>query len=467
MRTNLARRTVAFAPIGSPSAARAVKVGSLLVRFLSIILVIVCVGCPNGTTTCGSGIDVRNVDDSGVPAWIKEHILWEPGKIIGKFRVPKPGDPPQPHPLYPSGKIVVIRIATSDWPANSAATSGYINRIFFYLNSPGARFSRSVADYYRENSYGQFVPSSGGIPDWVTLGSLATYGDVESSIPLLKHVLREADVNWPVLDTNGDDVISQAEAQIVLLIPNGTPTSGYASKRDRTIGSTPTPYGWHDFGTRPIVYFSLKAESEPDSDVNPIRFHASVIHELHHAFFALPDRYGEFSGTGPYDHMTLDRSWLHLTMFDKMKIGWIQPKILNAHYGKCLRFPASESTPAALVLVKPEPVLVPEDPLEYWVVENRNHAFSSGGYDENLLEDGLAIWYVREGTYSIGHDEVHLVNAALPDTEADWYHDPYYGALFKLDPSDEKRLLLDGEGAWSFLWFQKISAPGQYMYGEF
>ncbi len=444
------------------------RVKSIVSGVVMLLPAFLSVSCPDVTTPCISGTDVRNVDDTDVPEWIKERILWDPGRTVGRFYVSDQDGSVLENPDYPSGKLVVIRVAPSDWPKNTAVTVSYINAIFFELNFFEPVPSKSVASYYAENSYGAFLCTSGGVPEWVNLVSLTYYGDVETSITFLLHILRAADVDWPALDTNGDNAISRAEAQIVILIPDGSMSSGFASTRYRTIGLAPTASGeWYDFGTRPIIYFSLKAESLSDAHVNPIRYHASVIHELHHAFFNLPDRYGSNTGTGMYDHMSRDRSWLHLTLFDKMKIGWVHPRIVNKHLETCLHFPASESEAAGLVLVPPEVLLDPEAPLEYWVVENRHRAYAEVGYDDDLPENGLAIWYVSEGTYSNGCDDVRLVNASLPDQDPDLYNNPGYGAFFTYVPDEPERLLMMSGGPWSFLYFRRVSNPGYQMTVEF
>ena len=42
---------------------------------------------------------------------------------------------------------------------------------------------------------------------------------------------------------------------------------------------------------------------------------------------------------------------------------------------------------------------------------------TDGIFDKGLPESGLAVWWVREGTWSSGHDEVRLVDANSPDIE--------------------------------------------------
>ena len=431
------------------------------------ILIILGAACESGAP-CDEGTDVRLLDDSGVPKWLKDEILYKPEPMIATQWLPAPDAPLQPSGLYPTGKIVVIRVATADWPVNSAATKDYVDTIMFG-DDP---FEQSIYGYYSKNSYGQFKVSNGGIPSWITLSNnLSDYagGDIEGAgaTSFMKDVLESASVNWPQLDTDDDLALSRAEAQIIVLIPNAMPGTGFASVRYPAIGSVATPQGTIDFGKRPIVYFSLKAAADPNFDDNPIRVLPAVAHELAHGFFNLPDRYGANTGTGNYDIMSNNNAWTMMTMHDRMNIGWIQPKIVSGHRGECLQFVVSDLQAAALVLVVPEAVQSPLKPLEYWVLENRTKGFTDGDYDSALPDEGLAIWYVAEGTYSSGHNDVRLVDFSKPDQDPDLYASPGGSALFKVDASDPKRLLLNRNGEWSLLWFQNTSAPGLFMYSEF
>ncbi|GMU93782.1 MAG: hypothetical protein AMXMBFR4_28400 [Candidatus Hydrogenedentota bacterium] len=429
---------------------------------LASAILLFCLACPPPKDS----LDVRDIDDSAVPQWAKDRILYAPNSIIGKYRTSSGGQL-KPHPDYPSGNVVVIRVATSDWPINTAATKTYIDGIFKDDGPP----HRSIAGYYKENSYGQFTLTSVKVPNWVQLnGNLSSYGDIEGNPYFIKEVLKRAGVNWLALDGNVDFSISRQEAQIVVLIPNGTPQAGYASMRYLNCGSVSVdlpmigPVAFK-LGMRPIVFFSLWAQGQPDAATNPIRSHSSVIHELNHAFFELPDRYYANSGTGQYDIMVLDQNWMHLTMYDKLKIGWVEPTFLNKHLSKKVAFPNAESTNAALVLVKPFGT-AQDERFEYWVVENRNRSWSTGDYDDNFPEDGLAVWYVSEGTSANpGYDDVRLVNASTPSIDPDLYANPGLGALFR--NFNAQSLLIDANGQWTGLWFRDVSAPGQFMTAEF
>jgi M6 family metalloprotease-like protein len=410
---------------------------------------------------CAGGTDVRNLDDSSVPASIKNQILGTPGKIISNASA-----------SYPSGKLVVIRAALQDAPINPAANTAYINEIFFGTVAG----EKNVHGYYNTNSYGQLNVNSGGVPDWFTLNKkISDYNNgIEQNAVFLQDVLKKANVNWSSLDANADHSISVREAQIVILVPNALPGSGYASTRNVLAGSVATPTGTYTFPARNIVIFSLKALADPQYNVTPIRALAAVCHELGHAFFNLPDRYGANTGTGEYDMMGSANSstWVHLTMHDKVKIGWIKPKFIQGHLGQCLQFVPSELTNSALIIVPITSFM--GSPLEYWIVENRNKQYDGGeGYDDNLPDKGLAVWYNSVGTYQpSGHDDVRLVDFSKPSQNPLNYNNPGNNALFTLSTTNPSHALFNRNGQWNLLSFENVSDvnlnySGLFVYAEF
>jgi M6 family metalloprotease-like protein len=414
---------------------------------------------PGAAQPCASGTDVRNLDDSAVPASLKSQVLGSPGPIISTSSS-----------NFPSGKLVVIRAALQDEPINSAATTSYINEIFFGT----VQGEKNIKGYFQTNSYGQFTVSSGSVPPWLTLSKkLTDYSPgIEGNVTFLQDVLKKANVNWSALSADGK-TITVHDAQIVILIPNAMPGTGFASTRTVNAGSVPTPTGTFTFNNRRIVYFSLKALADPQFNVNPIRSLPTVAHELGHAFFALPDRYGANTGTGEYDMMGSGASnkWVHFPMHDKVKIGWIKPKFVQGHLGQCLQFVPSELTPSALIVVPISQFQL--SPLEYWIVESRIKAYDGGeGYDDDLPDNGLAIWYHSVGTFPGGQDDVRLVDFSKADQDPDNYNNPWINALFTLNPADPTRILLNRNGQWNLLWFQNVSDvnanfSGLFMFAEF
>ncbi len=437
------------------------KLVSTLAAIAAASLGFIALPPPGAAQPCASGTDVRNLDDSGVSTSLKNQILGTPGQIISNASA-----------SYPSGKLVVIRAALQDAPVNPAADTAYINEIFFGTVAG----EKNIHGYYNTNSYGQLNVNSGGVPNWFTLSKKITdySGGIEGNPTFLQDVLKAAKVNWKSLDTNKDHTIGVSEAQIIILVPNALPGSGFASTRGVTAGSVTTPNGPYTFSNRKIIIFSLKALADPQFDVNPIRSLATIAHELGHAFFNLPDRYGANTGTGEYDMMgsASSSTWVHYTMHDKVKIGWIQPKIVQGHLDQCLQFVPSELTASALIIVPITSFLT--SPLEYWIIENRNKQYDGGeGYDDDLPDKGLAIWYNSVGTFvPSNQDDVRLIDFSQPTQTPLSYNTPGSNALFTVNPSTPSRALLNRNGQWNLLWFENVSDAnanysGLFMFAEF
>lgn len=440
--------------------------------FRSFIIAILCVaaaGCGGGRDPVVDTISVLAVDDSMIPQVIKDKIYYESNTIISQH---VSGNPGQPNPNYPSGKVVVIRVETSDYPQNTAVDYVYTLGIFF----GDAPFTTTIRHYFIQNSYSQFVIENAGIPEWVALrDALATYGPIDEE-GFLRPVLEQARVDWTTLDANKDGKLTRNEVTIVYLLPTADSaiTKGFAHVR------YPLAFEVNTFSSGtltfdlPVVQFSVVEESDPDPHTNPIRFLSTVAHELCHAFFNLTDRRsGEYggvtytTGVANYDIMSRDRSWKMMTMYDRMKIGWIQPKILASHLGKNVTFINSESAAEALVLLKPadDPSLLSTD--EMWIVENRYKPGSQGDFDDDLPESGMAVWWVRKGTWAAGTDEVRLVDYSKADQTPTLYTDPGNSALFKKDTVNFRRDLIEASGAWSGLYFMNVSNVDSVMSAEF
>lgn len=423
----------------------AAKIGGVLLAVFSVMLS----SCSTHDPYCSDyGMTMASIDDTSVPQGVKDSIYQSGDRIISKGEL-----------AYPSGKVVVIPFETSDFPKNPAVTKTYLSSIFF----PTGLKDVSIANYFKENSWTKFQVTSGGISDWVSLpAKLAGFGPI-GGLTLAKAVVSGASINWAALDANHDNDLSRNEAAIVLLIPNADSALTYGDAQTGSAG----PFdlgGIHFDADLRFVKFSVVRKTDPLASTNPIRRLSSLAHELAHAFFGLPDRYsgGAFvTGTGAYDLMATDRSWKHLTMYDKMKIGWIQPKIVDGHLGKCLQFSASELTQTGLVILADS-----TSANEYWVVEVREKSASFGAFDQDLPDSGLAVWWVRQGTWAGGYDEVRLVDAGKPDQKATKYGAPGPDALFEYDPQDPLHFLLDAAGATKAM-FRDVSPSSAVMYAEF
>lgn len=345
---------------------------------------------------CTSGINVLSVDDAAVPADVKTNIYAAPPSYTAVGGADYNANLPV--------VIIPYRFRTV-FPFNSSVTTTVIRENFFQTGTG------SVKDYFLENSWGQYNLQEGFIASPVTLiQDTAIYAigqignDWTRNPNLARDICQNSNVDWATLDVNHDRIISRREAQICFLLAAG---GGGATRPSSVIIST-------NGGTYTVnasfVYIDCKRADDATRGTDDLRYNYSTIwHELCHGMFGLPDRYRVYCGsgaTGQYDIMSDNCSWRHMSIYDKMKIGWIRPRILvkptrrtdNSRH--CFSFPASESTPAALILWDNN------QPNEYWIVENKHKGSSARNFEAHLPESGLAIWWVNEAT-----NQLYLVDA--------------------------------------------------------
>ncbi|MFN0214146.1 MAG: hypothetical protein ACKVT2_07805 [Saprospiraceae bacterium] len=428
---------------------------------MALVLVLFAIGCrpPDNVTPgedfCSAGANVLLVDDDNIPTQVKNKIYERPPAFVGVG-----------HPDYnPNLPIVIIPFQfATQFPFNTSVTTDVIRHDFFSTGTG------SVKDYFFENSWGQFNIREGFIANGVWLQEDPEFYNPGlpntdwTTNPVLKtEVCQNSNVDWPSLDVNGDHVISYREAVICLMPAIG---NGGANRPDVITISTNS--GNYTIYSR-FVFFDCKRNDDLSKGTDDIRYNYGTIwHELCHGMFGLtPDRYG-VSGicgsgkVGKYDIMSNNCSRILMTIYDKMKLGWIRPRILGeGTTGQCYSIQASASTPAALVVL---PNTSDPQGNEYWIIENRFIGASARNFDSGLPESGLAIWYVNEET-----DQIALVDARM------WDQDPLNilynpsdsqrGALFKYDPAaaiTEKLLITANNRGRRFISY--ISNPGHTMY---
>jgi M6 family metalloprotease-like protein len=335
---------------------------------------------------CTSGVNILTIDDANVPAAIKTQIYAAPASYtaVGSAN------------YNASLPLIIIPFQfNTEFPQNTTVTTQVIRDNFFTTGTG------SVRDYFSENSWGQYNIREGWIANTVTLSNNpAFYGtgqlgnDWTRNPAVAREICQNSNVDWSAIDANGNGTISRNEAQICFLLSAGG--GGATRPSNITISTQTRTYNIN----ASFVYFDCKTNADPTRGTDAIRYNYSTIwHELAHGMFGLPDRYSDFCGsgrTGQYDLMSDNCSWRHMSMYDKMKIGWIRPKILvkpsqRADRARhCYTFPNSETTPAAVILWDQN------QPNEYWIVENRHKPSSPRGFDRDLPESGLAVWWVDD-----------------------------------------------------------------------
>ncbi len=434
--------------------------------FVTILLVLTYCSCrrpdqasPNDNW-CTSGINVLTIDDGNVPAAVKSQVY-----------APPPGYTAVGNPDYNASLPVIIipfRFLTVI-PFNDNVTTAVIRANFFETGVG------SIRDYYAENSWGQYNIHEGFIANGVRLNHDPAYyaasvptGDWTRNPIVAKEICESSNVDWAGIDANHDHVISRHEAQICFMLANGN--AGATRPANVTISTQAGMYAIQ----ASFVYFDCKRNDDPTKGTEDIKYNYGTIwHEMSHGMFGLPDRYADYAGsgrTGHFDLMSDNYSWKHLSIYDKMKIGWIRPRMLVKASQRpdqqrhCYSFPNTETTPAAVILWDAN------QPNEYWMVENRYKPGSPKNFERGLPESGLAIWWVDERV-----DSVSLIdgrNTALFPQRINYSAtDDQFRVIFRnrTGTRDESFNMVFLKSSYNFteMAIRAVSPEGSTMYAEF
>ncbi|MGN0003391.1 MAG: hypothetical protein ACI35V_08150 [Sphingobacterium composti] len=405
--------------------------------FTLILLLGVAFACKNPDQVgeedsyCTGGASVTTVDDSNVETAVKNKI-YRP--VSGSTVLNKN------HPSFNTGgRLVLIPVSFTDVPANTRVTNDVIDQAFF---SSG---TGSVRDYFYENSWGQFVLNKAGVSNLVPLNrtkaSYATPGvpDYTRNANLYRDACQGASIDWASLDRNNDQVLTPDEVLVALIIADG----GQGAYRPNNVTIT---HNGRTYQLR-LRFVTLDCSKASDSSKQGVETFAynytNIWHELAHGFFGLEDLYeGGIAGTGKagdYDIMDNNYNVVHMSIIAKMKIGWVQPKILLPAADrlpsglKCYTFTNIETDPNALVLYHEN------SPDECFIIENRSKAGSARNFNVGLPTEGLAIWWLNTTTGAFRLIDASLLarNTGLRPME---YGTPSANALFKYKEADDPKI---------------------------
>ncbi|MBG79744.1 MAG: hypothetical protein CMJ39_03415 [Phycisphaerae bacterium] len=133
-------------------------------------------------------------------------------------------------------------------------------------------------------------------------------------------------------------------------------------------------------------------------------------HEFGHAI-GLPDLYDrDQSSEGIGDHCLMSsggwnspESPAHLSAWCRVEMGWVEPTVaIGSYLG--YQLPNIEQFPVALKVIN-DP-----DGIEYFLIENRQPI----GFDQNLLDCGLAIWHIDPRVGNSINDKEWCTGGGLP-----------------------------------------------------
>lgn len=244
----------------------------------------------------------------------------------------------------------------------------------------------SVNDYYNEVSYGKLSFEKAEILGWYTSRCELKGSGARDEIVREAFIKASNDksINYKQYDKNSDGILTADELDIVVC------TSGITDK---------APFGayhnWKLKGIR-IRTWDGMIFSGDHSVVQEWQEWMICAHELGHSFY-LTDLYDytkKSEGIGSYGLMgsgNIDyTNGHHFTAWSKIKLGWIEPKIITEDGFYIVN--DSETNPEAYILMDKS-----HSEKEYFLVENR---FRGDTYDNRtgnpLPDQGILIYHIDE-----------------------------------------------------------------------
>lgn len=280
--------------------------------------------------------------------------------------------------------VLLAALKFSDMPMHRSIAE--IENVIFGTGAAGAETSQS---YFNHVSLGNTQIVRG-----ITLETVdaqvprnANTEVIERGLVIQKALDSGIDLT-ALYDTNRDGTISEAELLVVTMVADAPGTGGGGAVRGYCQSHTSSD-------RKRTARFCGRSASFSEY----AGFYV-VTHELTHLFGAI-DLYniGELginglaslmAGAGPQDKIYLDP-------YHRVKLGWIGPRSFNVASGtnSCFRISPSHKGVEALGEIKPIVVYDSRRGMQdYFMVEYRRRA----GYDQNVIDEGIAVWSVHENT---------------------------------------------------------------------
>jgi len=340
-------------------------------------------------------------------------------------------------PLTGTKKILVILVDFSDHEGTQSPAH-YQDLLFG--GSQG-----SMNHYYSEVSYGLLdvigVTAGAGWyrsaqnEDW--WGDDSSSGGIDDANQFIFELAREAviladaDVDFKSYDANNDDILEPGELSLAIVhAGSGQEMTGNEydiwSHRWYIFGEGYTGFG--GIALTDTFVDGVRVSKHPDDNVGGYFMQAEdsslgvFAHEFGHDL-GLPDLYDtDYSsdGVGVWSLMG-SGSWLgtpvgsspaHLDAWSKVKLGWIDPTVVDESYCDAV-ITNAETLPIAYKLLYSS--------TEFFLVENRQKI----GYDSFLPGAGVLIWHIDESMPD-NDDETHKM-VDLEEAHGGVQHLDFYG----------------------------------------
>ncbi len=327
-------------------------------------------------------------------------------------------------------RVLTILVDYPDRPYTDGYDAGsrlYFERLLF---SEQIMPSKSMREYYIENSYGEFH-LEGDVVGWYTLPENMTYytnycdgsngwgSDPHNAMTLVEHAIALADphVDFSEYDNDGD-----GEVEAVIIVH-----AGYAYEESGSSCHIHSHQGYTNAWTDGVEIHPYTIQPE-ESWLNEGLVQIGIFcHEFGH-ILGLPDLYdydysswgiGDWGlmGVGNYNgNSTRPAS---LSAWCKQYLGWIEPvQVTENLIGAVL--PAASTEPVAYRLWREG-----MGGSEYFLVENRQKI----GFDNYLPGEGLLIWHIDDEVYGNDDDWHPQVFLEPADGEYDLQNDNNQGDI--------------------------------------
>lgn len=318
--------------------------------------------------------------------------------------------PPPKNAVVGKHNIVVVLVELDDakFKENPKST---VERFFFDKENP------SVANYYQEQSYGQYLLGGKVFGPVKVKGTAASfsYGPGKDGAQVRKLIAQafdavKDDIDMKVFD--GYNAFSEEK-------PDGA-VDHFAVIMPVTL---PGSEGWFKpvWPHRGTFEYGDASKSPAGGTTKKLKSYyvfgfpqplGTFVHEHGHDI-GLPDLYDRDDtshGAGPWCLMA-SGSWLgrgdmpgHISAYGKVAMGWVRPRILARSTGR-IEIPAVETSPTVIKI----PVKDAESP-EYFLVENRQRI----GYDAHIPDEGLLVWHIDTSVKSNDDEDHKLVDVVEP-----------------------------------------------------
>lgn len=360
-----------------------------------------------------------------------------------------PGEIKPTFPLDKDVRGLILLVEYQDVKLLPTSTPEYFDKKINSRNYSGPDSYGSVADYFAEQSQGQFIPSFDIVGPLTLPQNRAYYGTTDKGLinqfhDACKIADTEFDVDFSKYDANGDKFV---DFVFVIFAGHGKAQGGpNESVWPAMIDLSTKIYDYFDDMNLGVAACSCELKGGSGEEYDGV---GTICHEFSH-ILGLPDVYDPLYsggyGMGHFDIMDIgtyngnQTTPSGYTAMDRYTLGWLNPTVLDGPKANVTLEPFETSNKAYCIVN-------PDNNNEYYLLENRQ----LHGWDSALPGHGLVISYIHYDSSlwkrnlanspgRAGYEHIRLIAAdnnwstSLPgDEEAD----PFPGSLGKTMFTDD------------------------------